>query len=100
VALPAGQAAHRRRAARRPGGPAPGTYEQGIEDYSLLAQTCPQTGTVGGPAYAVCRGQWSSTAAGKVTYARNEQLGGVFVWELSGDTADGELIAAIARALR
>src|ERR1700752_3643468 len=29
-------------------GAAPGTYEQGIEDYKVLASRCPPTGTVGG----------------------------------------------------
>ena len=32
-------------------------------------------------------------------YVRKERLGGIMFWELSGDTPDGELIAAIADGL-
>ena len=32
----------------------------------------------------------------KAQYVRHHRLGGVMFWELSGDTADGELIAALA----
>jgi chitinase len=82
-------------------GPAPGSYESGLEDYNVLAVTCPPVGTVGGTAYAYCRDQWWSydtpdTIAGKMAYAREQGLGGAFCWELSGDTADGKLIAAVA----
>ncbi|QGQ18533.1 chitinase [Cellulomonas sp. JZ18] len=81
-------------------GAAPGTYEQGIEDYKVLKQRCPATGTVGGTAYAHCGSQWWSydtpqTIAGKMTWARNKGLGGAFFWELSGDTSNGELITAV-----
>ncbi|HEY7484738.1 MAG TPA: glycosyl hydrolase family 18 protein [Streptosporangiaceae bacterium] len=81
-------------------GPAPGTYEQGIEDYKVIKGRCPATGTVGGTAYAFCGGQWwsydtPSTISGKMTYAKNQGLGGSFFWELSGDTSNGELISAI-----
>ena len=31
-------------------GPAPGTYEAGIEDYKVLVGECPSTGTVAGTA--------------------------------------------------
>ncbi|GIE89317.1 chitinase [Actinoplanes regularis] len=82
-------------------GPAPGTYEKGLEDYKVLAGRCPPTGTVGGTAYARCGAQWWSydtpaTIRGKVTYARSQSLGGVFAWELSGDTPDGALLNALA----
>lgn len=82
-------------------GPAPGTYEQGIEDYKVLRNTCPPTGTVGGTAYAFCGGQWWSydtpaTLRGKAAYARDNGLAGTFFWELSGDTPNGELISALA----
>ncbi|MGC7100459.1 glycoside hydrolase family 18 protein [Amycolatopsis lurida] len=81
-------------------GPAPGTYEQGIEDYKVLKSKCPATGTVAGTAYAKCGSQWWSydtpaTIKGKVGYARAQGLGGTFFWELSGDTTNGELISAI-----
>src|SRR5687768_18084614 len=34
------------------------SYEKGMEDYAVLRETCPPTGTIGGTAYALCRGQW------------------------------------------
>ena len=30
-----------------------------------------------------------------MSYAKNQGLGGAFFWELSGDTANGELISAM-----
>ncbi|KOU74344.1 chitinase [Streptomyces sp. MMG1533] len=81
-------------------GPAAGTYEDGNEDYKVLKTTCPPTGTVGGTAYAKCGSDWWSydtpkTIKGKMKYKDAQRLGGTFFWELSGDTADGELIRAI-----
>jgi len=81
-------------------GAAPGTYEQGTEDYKVLKARCPVTGTVGGTAFAFCGGQWwgydtPSTISGKMSYQRTQGLGGAFFWELSGDTTNGELITAI-----
>ncbi|MFC6083908.1 glycosyl hydrolase family 18 protein [Sphaerisporangium aureirubrum] len=85
-------------------GPAPGTYEAGNEDYKVLKTRCPATGTVAGTAYAFCGNQWwsydtPSTIAGKMSYARNQGLGGSFFWELTGDTANGELITAMRNGL-
>ncbi|MEV0970678.1 glycosyl hydrolase family 18 protein [Microtetraspora glauca] len=85
-------------------GPAPGTYEQGIEDYKVLKTSCPSTGTIAGTAYAKCGGNWwsydtPSTISGKMSYAKNQSLGGSFFWELSGDTANGELITAMKNGL-
>ncbi|SCL18189.1 chitinase family 18 [Micromonospora pallida] len=85
-------------------GPAPGTYEQGIEDYKVLKTRCPANGTVGGTAYAYCGNNWWSydtpaTIGGKMTYAKNQGLGGAFFWELSGDTGNGELVGAIRGGL-
>ncbi|MEU9152173.1 glycoside hydrolase family 18 protein [Streptomyces sp. NPDC048417] len=81
-------------------GPAAGTYEQGIEDYKVLKTKCPATGTVGGTAYAKCGSDWWSydtpaTIATKMTYKNQQGLGGTFLWELSGDTAGGELVKAV-----
>ncbi|MEU5739752.1 glycoside hydrolase family 18 protein [Streptomyces tendae] len=81
-------------------GPAKGTYENGIEDYKVLKASCPATGTVGGTAYAKCGSDWWSydtpqTIATKMAYKNEQGLGGTFFWELSGDTANGELIKAI-----
>ncbi|MGW2047991.1 glycoside hydrolase family 18 protein [Streptomyces sp. NPDC001858] len=81
-------------------GPAAGTYEAGNEDYKVLKTKCPATGTVGGTAYAKCGNDWWSydtpaTIATKMRYKSRQGLGGTFFWELSGDTANGELIKAI-----
>ncbi|SMQ14952.1 chitinase family 18 [Streptomyces sp. Ag82_O1-12] len=81
-------------------GPATGTYEQGIDDYKVLKTKCPATGTVAGTAYAKCGGNWWSydtpaTIGTKMNYKNQQGLGGTFFWELSGDTANGELIKAI-----
>jgi chitinase len=75
-------------------------YEQGIQDYKILVGSCPATGTVAGTAMAYCGGQWwsydtPSTLAGKMGYRRTQGLGGVFFWELSGDTTGGSLISAL-----
>jgi chitinase len=35
----------------------------------------------------------------KARYVDDNRLGGIMFWELSGDTADGELIHAIAGGL-
>ncbi|MFF5406162.1 glycoside hydrolase family 18 protein [Streptomyces misionensis] len=82
-------------------GPAAGTYEQGIEDYKVLKTKCPANGTVGGTAYAKCGSDWWSydtpaTIATKMAYKDQQGLGGTFFWELSGDTANGELIKSIS----
>lgn len=85
-------------------GPAPGTYEQGVDDYKVLKTKCPATGTIAGTAYAKCGSQWwsydtPSTIGGKMSYANNQGLGGAFFWELSGDTSNGELIRAMRGGL-
>jgi chitinase len=85
-------------------GAAPGTYEAGNEDYKVLKTRCPSNGTVAGTAYAFCGSEWwsydtPSTITGKMTYAKNQSLGGAFFWELSGDTTGGELISAISGGL-
>ncbi|WP_411977009.1 glycoside hydrolase family 18 chitinase [Streptomyces solicathayae] len=85
-------------------GPAAGTYEQGIEDYKVLKNTCPATGTVAGTAYAKCGSNWWSydtpaTVTSKMGWAKNQGLGGAFFWEFSGDTANGELVGAINTGL-
>ncbi|GEA81184.1 glycosyl hydrolase family 18 protein [Cellulomonas uda] len=81
-------------------GAAPGTYEAGIDDYKVLKNRCPATGTVGGTAYAKCGNEWWSydtpaTIATKTAWATSKGLGGAFFWELSGDTSNGELISAL-----
>lgn len=86
-------------------GAAPGTYEKGIEDYKVLKNTCPATGTIAGTAYAKCGSNWwgydtPATIDSKMDYAKQQGLGGAFFWELSGDTTDGELIRAIDIGLK
>ncbi|MFF3320794.1 glycosyl hydrolase family 18 protein [Streptomyces sp. NPDC002889] len=85
-------------------GPAPGTYEQGIEDYKVLKNTCPSTGTIAGTAYAKCGSNWWSydtpaTVTSKMSWANGQGLGGAFFWEFSGDTTNGELVSAINSGL-
>jgi chitinase len=80
-------------------GPAQG-IEPGVQDYKVLKNTCPPTGTVGGTSYSKCGSDWWSydtpaTIAGKMQYQRQQGLGGAFFWEFSGDTANGELITAL-----
>ncbi|WP_442817278.1 glycosyl hydrolase family 18 protein [Streptomyces sp. NBC_01216] len=85
-------------------GPAAGTYEQGIEDYKVLKNSCPTTGTIAGTAYAHCGTNWWSydtpaTVTSKMSWAKNQGLGGAFFWEFSGDTGNGELVGAINSGL-
>ncbi|KOV53708.1 chitinase [Streptomyces sp. AS58] len=85
-------------------GAAPGSYEAGIEDYKVLKNSCPANGTVAGTAYAHCGSNWwsydtPSTIAGKMSWAKNQGLGGAFFWEFSGDTGNGELVTAIRNGL-
>ncbi|MFF3971368.1 glycosyl hydrolase family 18 protein [Streptomyces rubiginosohelvolus] len=86
-------------------GAAPGTYEAGIEDYKVLKSSCPANGTIAGTAYAHCGTNWWSydtpaTIGSKMTWAKNQGLGGAFSWEFSGDTTNGELVTAIANGLK
>jgi chitinase len=59
---------------------------------------------VAGTSYAKCGSNWwsydtPSTIAGKMTYVKQQGLGGAFFWEASGDTSNGELISAIKNNL-
>ncbi len=85
-------------------GAASGTYEAGIEDYKVLKNSCPVTGTVAGTAYAHCGTNWWSydtpaTIKSKMAWANSQGLGGAFFWEFSGDTSDGELVNALSSGL-
>ncbi|MFD7686153.1 glycosyl hydrolase family 18 protein [Streptomyces sp. NPDC059781] len=86
-------------------GAAPGTYEPGIEDYKVLKNSCPATGTIAGTAYAHCGTNWWSydtpaTINSKMAWAKSQGLGGAFFWEFSGDTTNGELVTAIDGGLK
>ena len=81
-------------------GAATGSVEPGIDDYKVLKASCPSTGTIAGTAYAFCNGNWWSydtpqTLVGKMDYVNQQNLGGAFFWELSGDTSNGELIRVL-----
>ena len=84
-------------------GAASGTYEAGIDDYKVLKNRCPVTGTLAGTAYAHCEPEWWSydtpdTIKTKMNYVKDTNLGGSFFWELSGDD-DGELLQSIQKGL-
>ena len=73
---------------RRPDA-APGTYEQGIEDYKVLKNSCPANGTVAGTAYAHCGTNWWSYDT-PATIGSQDELGeGARAWEArsSGSSA-------------
>ena len=84
------------------GTPASGSLEPGIERYAVLK-------TLGWPSYRdsasmarwIFNGNtfWSfddpSTIADKMNYVRAQGLGGAFLWDFSGDDAQGSLLAAI-----
>jgi chitinase len=81
-------------------GAAAGSVEPGIEDYKILKTKCPTTYSFAGTAYAKCGSEWWSfdtpaSLTGKMDYVNQQNLGGTFFWELSGDTANGELIKVL-----
>ncbi|WP_159943085.1 MULTISPECIES: glycoside hydrolase family 18 chitinase [unclassified Nocardiopsis] len=88
-------------------GPAPGSYEDGIEDWKVLKDL---------PGYELYRDDELGTAwlydgstfwtyddevsmAQKTDWAQENGLGGVMVWSVDGDDARGSLMAAIDAAL-
>ncbi|MGO1079206.1 glycoside hydrolase family 18 protein [Inquilinus sp. CA228] len=88
------------------GGPAPGTWESGIEDYKVLR------GRVAGSYIdAQARAHWKydgvtfwsyddpALVSEKMQYVKAQGLGGAFFWEFSGDY-HGELLRAIGDGLR
>ncbi|MFW6641738.1 glycosyl hydrolase family 18 protein [Nocardiopsis algeriensis] len=88
-------------------GPAPGTYEQGIDDWKVIKEL---TG------YTLYRDEASGTAwlydgttfwtyddaaaiARKTRWAADRGLGGIMIWSVDGDDADGTLMEAIDSTL-
>ncbi len=76
----------------------------GDGSYRALKVRCPATGLAGGTSYGHCGNEWwgydtPASLAVKTKWAREQQLGGAFFWELSGDTENGELAAALDRGL-
>jgi chitinase len=87
-------------------GAAPGTWEDGVDDYKVVKQRLAsgfvrhEDSTAGAAWLFDGTTFWTfddpPIMAAKAEYARQNRLGGIMFWELSGDTPDGELIAAIA----
>lgn len=93
--------------------PAEGQDEPGLEDFRVLKEKLlaggfvrfydpiVQNAWIYDPA---AREFWSfdnaQTQAAKAAYVKSKRLGGMMIWELSGDTANGELIKTIAKGLK
>jgi chitinase len=90
-------------------GPAPGRFEAGINDYKLIKPLL-------GSGYQLFRDPTAGHAwlfngstfwtfddpteiARKTTWINDNGLGGAMTWSLDGDTANGELIAAISQGI-
>ncbi|NYH53798.1 chitinase [Nocardiopsis arvandica] len=88
-------------------GPAPGSYEAGIDDWKVLKEL---------QGYELHRDDELGTAwlydgstfwtyddeismAQKTDWAQSQNLGGVMIWSVDGDDADGSLMTAIDTAL-
>jgi chitinase len=90
-------------------GPAPGTWEPGVEDYKAVAGLTASGFTryedpVAGAAWLFNGSTfWTLddplVMTQKAEYVNDNHLGGIMFWELSGDTADGALVRAIASGL-
>ena len=84
-------------------GPAPGAYETGIEDYKILSTRGYSLTNFAGTSFGFGGGQWwgydtASTIASKGAYQNSEGFGGMFAWELTGDTTSGTLMNAVYNA--
>lgn len=88
-------------------GAAPATYEAGFEDYKVLRNLAGFTKHRDPVTKQMWifdgRTFWSfddpQVIADKSAYIKQEGLGGVMVWSMDGDTADGELMRALDAAL-
>jgi chitinase len=90
-------------------GPAHGTWEAGVEDYKVAKGFLEsgfaryQDGRAGAAWLFDGTTFWTfddpHVMRTKAHYVDKNALGGIMFWELSGDTADGELIRAIADGL-
>lgn len=94
-------------------GPAPGTYEAGVEDYKVLKSL---EATYGKYRHSEAQAFWiynpipgifwsyddPVSMSNKASYvnSKNGGLGGMMFWELSGDDPSGSLVAAIASGLQ
>ena len=87
-------------------GAAPGTWEAGVDDYKVVKERLASGFTRHEDAASGAAWLFDGTTfwtfddpavmQDKAEYVRQNGLGGVMFWELSGDTPDGELIGAIA----
>jgi chitinase len=87
-------------------GAAPGTWEAGVDDYEVVKDRLASGFVRHEDSAAGAAWLFDGTTfwtfddppvmAAKAEYVRQNRLGGIMFWELSGDTPDGELIAAIA----
>ena len=90
-------------------GPAPGTWEAGTEDYKVAKTLLGSGFTRYDDRRAGAAWLFDGTTfwtfddprvmTQKADYVNENDLGGIMFWELSGDTADGELIRAISGGL-
>jgi chitinase len=92
-------------------GPAPGTWEPGVEDYKAVAPLLASGYTRYNDRRSGASWLYNASTGifwtlddpavlrAKALFARAFGLGGLMFWELSGDTADGQLVAAIDRGL-
>ena len=90
-------------------GPAPGTWEAGVDDYKVAKERLSSgfarhEDPAAGAAWLFDGSTfWTfddpPVMRAKAEYVRRNGLGGIMFWELSGDTPDGELIGAIASGL-
>jgi chitinase len=90
-------------------GAAPGTWEAGVDDYKVAKQRLSSGFTRYEDPAAGAAWLFDGTTfwtfddppvmTAKARYVTGKHLGGIMFWELSGDTPNGELIAAIANGL-
>ncbi|SRR6266545_4210171 len=88
-------------------GPAPGTWEAGVDDYKVIKGlsgfTRYQDETSGAAWVFDGSTFWTlddpPVLKAKAEYVNENDLGGIMFWELSGDTASGDLIHAITSGL-
>ncbi len=88
-------------------GAAPGTYEAGIEDWKVLKNLAwpGYTDNTAGATW-IYNGStlWSFDTPANITrkmgYVKTQGLGGAFVWEFSGDDAQGTLTKAVSDGLK
>ncbi|UNP30690.1 glycosyl hydrolase family 18 protein [Lysobacter gummosus] len=86
---------------------APGTYTAGVDDYKVLKN---KPGTVFTDSTALASWKYDGSTfwsydtpemiAQKMSYVKTQNLGGAFVWDLSGDDAQGSLINAVNTGLK